>query len=77
MTIIRRRRDQTFTTVPSAIFDDARLSLPAVGLYCWLADEARTVEAALTRFGINRTQLAFLLEQLRAVDLVEAEDSGS
>ncbi|XYD09863.1 hypothetical protein R1A27_04755 [Methylobacterium sp. NMS12] len=77
MTTIRRRRDRTFTTVPLDLFEDARLSLPAIGLYCWLADETRIAEEAMVRFGINRAQLTMLVVQLNEAGFIELEGAGS
>src|ERR1700722_11959038 len=36
MTVVRRRHNGNFVTVPNRVLEDKRLSLEAKGLLCWL-----------------------------------------
>lgn len=76
MTILRRQRHPSIPAVPLELFEAARLSLPAIGLYCWLGDEPRTSDEALARFGLSRAQLAMLLVPLAAAGFIKLEESG-
>jgi hypothetical protein len=68
MTVVRRRHNGNFVTVPNRVLDDKRLSLEAKGLLCWLLARPNDWTFKLALIGpfldIGRDKIEKLFRQL-------------
>ena len=76
MTFIRTRYDKIVEVDRANGFDDTRISLMALGLYCWLGDATHAAEAVMARFGIEEIVLGTLIRELREAGLIETWEAA-
>ena len=77
MMFIRARYDKIVEIDRANGFDDTRISLMALGLYCWLGDTTHSAEAAMRRFGIEEIVLGSLIRELSQAGLAESWDASA